>query len=198
MRHKKVLLASQVRLGCHAELHTFFSQGSHSCCLFGKYISPKGSLQVFPGFFQLPGAFPSAAVVKKMPASAGNRRDEGSVPGSGWSPGGGRGNQFQYSCLENSMDRGAPKTTSPWGCKELGLTEQLSAWLCVFTHAHTHTRTHINTHTHTHTHTRHQERKLFSSNCCSITQSPVSLPVEWWISVLKYWRVNFPKNTKER
>ena len=48
------------------------------------------------------------------------------------------------------------------------------------------------------THTRHQERKLFSSNCCSITQSPVSLPVEWWISVLKYWRVNFPKNTKER
>ena len=39
--------------------------------------------------------------------SACNARDLGSIPGSGRSPGGGNGNLLQYSCLENSMDRGA-------------------------------------------------------------------------------------------
>ena len=34
-------------------------------------------------------------------------RDEGSIPGSGRSPGGGHGNPLQYSCLENPLDRGA-------------------------------------------------------------------------------------------
>ena len=33
--------------------------------------------------------------------------DPGSVPGLGGSPGEGNGNPLQYSCLENSMDRGA-------------------------------------------------------------------------------------------
>ena len=36
-----------------------------------------------------------------------NVGDPGSIPGSGRSPGEGHGNPFQYSCLENSMDRGA-------------------------------------------------------------------------------------------
>ena len=49
--------------------------------------------------------FPSA--VKKHPASLG---DAGSIPGSGKSPGEGNGNPLQYSCLENSMDRGAWQT----------------------------------------------------------------------------------------
>ena len=35
------------------------------------------------------------------------RRDRGLIPGSGRSPGGGFGNPLQYSCLENTMDRGA-------------------------------------------------------------------------------------------
>ena len=34
--------------------------------------------------------------------------DTGSIPGLGRSPGEGYGNPLQYSCLENSMDRGAP------------------------------------------------------------------------------------------
>ena len=34
-------------------------------------------------------------------------RDSGSIPGLGRSPGGGRSNPLQYSCLENPMDRGA-------------------------------------------------------------------------------------------
>ena len=39
-------------------------------------------------------------------ASARNAGDLGSIPGSGRSPGDGYGNPLQYSCLENSMDRG--------------------------------------------------------------------------------------------
>ena len=36
-----------------------------------------------------------------------NAGDQGSIPGSGRSPGEGHGDPLQYSCLENSMDRGA-------------------------------------------------------------------------------------------
>ena len=43
-------------------------------------------------------------VVKNLPHSAGDIRDVGSIPGLGIFPGGGHGNPFQYSCLENSMD----------------------------------------------------------------------------------------------
>ena len=51
--------------------------------------------------------FPAGAVVKNLPANAGDPRDVGSIPGSGRSPGVGGGNPLQYSCLEISMDRGA-------------------------------------------------------------------------------------------
>ena len=44
-------------------------------------------------------------VIKNPPANAGDARDAGSIPGSVRSPGG--DNPLQYSCLENSMDRGA-------------------------------------------------------------------------------------------
>ena len=46
-------------------------------------------------------------VVKNLPASAGDIRDVGSVPGSGRFPEEGHGNPLQYSCVENSLDRGA-------------------------------------------------------------------------------------------
>ena len=49
--------------------------------------------------------FPGGAVVKNPPASAGDVRDKGSIPGSGRSPGGGHGNPVQYPCLENPMER---------------------------------------------------------------------------------------------
>ena len=39
--------------------------------------------------------------------SACNARDLGSIPGSGRSPGEGNGHPFQYSCLENPVDREA-------------------------------------------------------------------------------------------
>ena len=47
-------------------------------------------------------------MVKNPPANAG---DAGSIPGLERSSGGGNGNPLQYSCLENSMDRGAWRAT---------------------------------------------------------------------------------------
>ena len=45
--------------------------------------------------------------VKNSSANARVIRDKSLIPGSGRSPGGGNGNPFQYSCLDNPMDRGA-------------------------------------------------------------------------------------------
>ena len=50
---------------------------------------------------------PGGAVVKNLPANAGNTRDTGSIPGLGRSSGEGNWNPLQYSCLGNPMDRGA-------------------------------------------------------------------------------------------
>ena len=64
---------------------------------------------------------------KEFVLSAG---DPGLIPGSGRSPGEGTVNPLQYSCLENSMGRGAhgawQATYSPWGCKELDMAEWLN------------------------------------------------------------------------
>jgi hypothetical protein len=46
-------------------------------------------------------------VAKNPPASTGDARNEGLIPGLGRSPGVSNGNPLQYRCLENSMDRGA-------------------------------------------------------------------------------------------
>ena len=104
--------------------------------------------------------FPGGSVVKNLPANTGNT---GLIPGLGRSPGEGIGNLLQYSCLGNSMDRGAwwaiihgvakSQTRlsdftftftfpvflpgkfhgqrslvgySPWGRKELDMTERLN------------------------------------------------------------------------
>ena len=53
-------------------------------------------------------------MVQNPPANA---EDVSSVPGSGRSPGIGNGSALQYSCLENSMDRGA------WWATVHGVTE---------------------------------------------------------------------------
>ena len=53
-------------------------------------------------------------MVKNLPANAGDVRDAGSIPGLGRSPGGGHGNQLQYSCLENPGEE-------PGGLQSIGL-----------------------------------------------------------------------------
>ena len=65
-----------------------------------------------------------------------NAGDVGSVRGLGRSPGGRNGNPLQYSCQENSMDRGGWQATVH-GVAGLDTTE--------YVHAHTHTHTHTHT-----------------------------------------------------
>ena len=52
-----------------------------------------------------------ALVVKNLTSNSGDTRDAGSIPGLRRSPEGGNGDSFQYSCLENPMDRGAWQAT---------------------------------------------------------------------------------------
>ena len=69
-------------------------------------------------------------VVKNPPANARETRDASSIPESERSPGRWHGNLLQYSCLENSMDRGA------WRATVRGVTKS-QTWLS----AHAYTRT---------------------------------------------------------
>ena len=72
----------------------------------------------------------SHTVVKNTPASTGDARDMGSVPGSGRSPGEGNGNPVQYFCLEKSHGQWSLVGYCPRGGEEPNMTEH--------THTHTH------------------------------------------------------------
>ena len=94
---------------------------------------------------------------KKRPADAGATGNMCSISGSGRSPGGGNGNPFQYSCLENPMDVGACWATVP------GVTKS---------------QTQLSTHTHTHTHThtcplRGNQSFTPRLHCCFLTVPPL-------------------------
>ena len=66
-------------------------------------------------------------VVKNPPASAGDLRDTSLIPGLGRFPGEGNGYPVQYSCLENSMERGA------WWATVHGAAK---SWTQLSTHTH--------------------------------------------------------------
>ena len=78
-----------------------------------KQILPQGGacfmpqwMPVLPSSIWPPDSLRSCgSVVKSLLASAGDAGDSGSISGAGRSPGGGNGNPFQYSYLEDSRDR---------------------------------------------------------------------------------------------
>ena len=82
-------------------------------------------------FFTYSKGFPGDTVVKSPPANAGDTADAGLIPGLGRSSGGGNGNLLHYSCLENSMDRGAWRTT---------VHEVAESQTQLRTHSHTYSR----------------------------------------------------------
>jgi len=57
-------------------------------------------MKIYYVYFHFPGGSDSKA-------SACNTEDPGLISGLGRSPGKGNGNQLQYTCLENPIDRGA-------------------------------------------------------------------------------------------
>ena len=84
-----------------------------------------------------------ALVVKNPPAKAGDLRDLGSIPESGRSPGGWRGNLLQLSCLENPLGRGAwqaiaHRVTKQWRWLKWFSTQCthicIYLYVCVFVH----------------------------------------------------------------
>ena len=87
-------------------LHTV--TGSRQSYMLFKSRGPVSYIPLIsPTGFQ---GFPDGAVVKNLPDNAGDMRHMGSVPRSGRSPRVGNGNLIQYSCLENSMKKGAWQT----------------------------------------------------------------------------------------
>ena len=69
-------------------------------------------------------------MVKNLPTNAGNLRDTGLIPVLGRSPGGRYGNPFQYSRLENPMDRGAWRATVHGVAQSQTQLKQLNTHTC--------------------------------------------------------------------
>ena len=75
-------------------------------------------------------AFPGDSYSKESACTAGHL---GSIPGLGRSPGGGHGNPFQDSSLENPHGQRSLAGFSPWGFEESDTTEQLKQMYTVHT-----------------------------------------------------------------
>ena len=89
------------------------------------------SLLIFCMLVQTYLGFPGGSVVKNPPATAGEARDVGSIPGLRRFPGGGHSNPLQYSCLENLMDRRAWRATV-YGFAKTEVTEHMHRHISVF------------------------------------------------------------------
>ena len=80
------------------------------------------------------GGVPDGGDSKESICSSG---DLGSIPGSGRSPKEENGYPLHYSCLKNSMDRGAWWATySPWSCKEMTLTHTPAGHHIIYVSTH--------------------------------------------------------------
>ena len=78
------------------------------------------------------GASQVVLEVNNQPASAGDTRETGSIPGSGRSPGGENGSPLHYSCLESPMDRGAWRAMVHSVAKSPTRRKQLSMHACIW------------------------------------------------------------------
>ena len=90
--HKPLYTGASVSVGLHPRSQTAES----------KHMSILNFNRCYPI-----ACFPRGTVVKNLPANTGDTKDAGSIPGYGRCPRAGNGNPLPYSCLENSMDRGA-------------------------------------------------------------------------------------------
>ena len=106
----------------------FCWKGREKKWICGKHVLPCLILQLY--FFKYLFIYFGGSDSKESACNAGDR---GSIPGLGRSPGKGNGNPLQYSCLENSMDRGA------WWATVHEVTESDTTEQIAHTHTHTHT-----------------------------------------------------------
>ena len=99
---------------------------------FASYNSNGSPLHLIIELEWRPLELPRWCSGKDLPTNSGDTRDTGAVliPGSGRSPGGGHGNPLQYSCLEDSVERGS------WWATVHGITKSHTQWS-----RHTHTET---------------------------------------------------------
>ena len=105
-----------------------------------------------------------ALVVKNLPASSEDLRTVGSIPGQGRSRGEGHGNPLQYSCLENSMERGAWRATVPGIAKSQTLSHRIKD--CLYLVKKFQMCVHMCTckHTDTHAHRFRNKNIVFNRN----------------------------------
>ena len=118
----KLRRAQQKLFSCRS-LDTNFRGGSENKCI--EWILQIYLKLINIDFYELIlklKDFPGEAGVKNPPADTGDARDPGLIPGLRRSPGVGNGNPRQYSCLGDSMDRGA-QWAIVHGIKESDRTE---------------------------------------------------------------------------
>ena len=101
-------------------------------CLFHSTLSNIEHYSVFKIFLIMNWASQVVLMVKNLPAKAGNITDVGLIPGPGRFSGGGHGNPLQYSCLENSMDRGTWWATVHEVAKHSTWLKRLSVLVCSY------------------------------------------------------------------
>ena len=99
-----------------------YNYSSGRVVLFLKALGEDLSLPL-PRFW----GFPGGSVMKESACNAGDSRDAGSILGLRRSPGEGNGNRLQYSCLENSMGRGAWRAAVP------GVSRSRTDWALMHT-----------------------------------------------------------------
>ena len=105
---------SQIKNLLHLDVeirYTVFSAKSDLC--FSRWATPSNILLLY-----LLQGFPGGSVGKESSCNVG---DMGLIPGFGRSPGEGNGNPLYYSCLEDSMDRGA------WWAQSMG-SQRVKHW----------------------------------------------------------------------